>query len=240
MTKTSSPPSEESPEVIRDDVRKKSRRSVSKSPPAEDKKQSPPKVPVKRRKSSLLSGPRGKRLRAEDSQIGSNIDRALEMTAKRQFENNEEGVAKLVQWLSAEVENKKNAERKIRSLLVRCERVEIPYETSKFGAVRLLIKELTSNTDHEEIVRLASQMLKRMNKSILEISIDDDDDDEKTEEAGDANESEDPPTAEESATVSTPEDGDSLQEKKRVRFSDQHLSDDSATEKEEDKKEESN
>lgn len=61
--------------------------------------------------------------RAEDSQIGSNIDRALEMTAKRQFENNEEGVAKLVQWLSAEVENKKNAERKLRSLLVRCERV---------------------------------------------------------------------------------------------------------------------
>jgi len=134
-------------------------------------------------------------VRVEDSQIGVHIDRALEMTAKRQFEN-AQGVDKLAQWLGDEVENKKNAERKIRSLLLRCEHVEIPSETSSCGAVRLLIKELASNTDHEDIVCLASQMLVRMNKNIAEII---DDDDEETDDASETG----VPNAEEATTMST-------------------------------------
>jgi hypothetical protein len=50
------------------------------------------------------------------------MDRALEMTAKRQFEN-EQGAAKLAEWLVDEMKKKRNAERKIKSLLLRCKYV---------------------------------------------------------------------------------------------------------------------
>jgi len=141
---------------------KKQPRNV-KPPPTEHKKTSPSDMPVKRRAQKMVALPRGKRERTESGQDGINIDRALEMAAKRQLET-EQGAAKLAQCLVDEMEKKKSAERKIRSLLLKCKYGEIPSTLPSFGAVQLAIKDIASNTDHEDIVRLASQQLVRMNK----------------------------------------------------------------------------
>jgi len=214
MKKIPKPPNDSSLEVI-GSVKGQPRKV--KPPPTECKKTSPPNMPVKRRAQNMVALLIGKRVRTESGQDGINIDRALENAAKRQFAT-EQGAAKLAEWLIDEMEKKKSAERKIKSLLLRCKYAEIPSTLSSFGDVQLAVKDIASSTDHEDIVRLASQQLVRMKKKM---SIDEENKEvivaEENTETDDANEIEALPTAGEA----TLRDEDSLQEKERVRFSDQ-------------------
>jgi len=78
--------------------------------------------------------------------------------ANRQF-TNEQGLAKVAHWLGDAVEKKKNAEKTIKSLLLQCTDAKIPGTLPSFDRVRSLIKDLASDTEHEDITRLAAKLL---------------------------------------------------------------------------------